>query len=252
VASGFSASTPITVVHGAITSITISPKTPAIKAGSTITFTATAYDAYGNSWDISTMVYWSIDSGAQGSWLNNVYTSAKAGVWQVTGVYNYLLHDTTFMTVNHGTISSLVISPASASIYTGATQTYTATASDSYGNSWDSTSATSWQISSGAGGQWNLNVYTSANIGTWKVTGTSSGVSGTAQLTVNGYSPVDFLHTGQVNYLDIVYFIYWYAYYGQYGYCNPACDFAHTGKLNFQDVVLFAIYYIAATTPSEN
>ena len=117
-------------------------------------------------------------------------------------------------------------------------------------NTSDTTSSTNWQITAGAGGSWTGNVYTSANTGTWTVTGTSSSVSGNAQLTVNGYSPVDFLGpTGQVNSLNIFYFIYWYVYYGQYGYVNPACDFNHDGKLNFQDVVLFTTYYIAATTP---
>ena len=245
---GFSITTPIIVVHGSIASVTISPHNPTINAGSSQTFTATAYDQYGNSWDVSNLAIWIIDSGAQGSWANSVYTSDKAGTWEVTGVYDNLL-DNTFMTVNHGTITSLTITPATATINQGSTQTYTSTASDAYSNTWDATSSTNWQITAGAGGSWTGNVYTSANTGTWTVTGTSSSVSGNAQLTVNGYSPVDFLHTGQVNSLDIFYFIYWYVYYGQYGYVNPACDFNHDGKLNFQDVVLFTTYYIAATTP---
>ena len=154
------------------------------------------------------------------------------------------------ITVNHGTISSLTITPASATVFTGATQSYTSTASDAYGNTWDATNSTSWQISPGAGGSWTQNVYTSANTGTWTVTGTSNGVSGVSQLTVSGYSPVDFYHTGHVNVLDLAYFIYWYDYYGQYGFCNPACDFNHDGVLNFSDAVLCVTYYIAATHPS--
>ncbi len=251
VVPGFSATTPINVVHGSITSITISPKTPTITAGSSLTFTATAYDIYGNPWDVSNLAIWIIDSGAQGSWTNSVYTSAKAGTWEVTGVYDNLL-DNTFLTVNHGTISSLTISPASASINSGSTQSYIATASDAYGNTWDATSATSWQISANAGGQWTGNTYTSDNPGSWIVTGTSSGISGTAMLTVNTFLPADLLHNGHVNYLDILYFIVAYENYGEFGIVNPSCDFNHDGVLNFKDVVLFVTYYIAETPPNGN
>ena len=249
VVPGFSATTSINVVHGTIASITISPKTPTITAGSTLTFTATAYDAYGNQWDVSNQAIWIIDSGAQGSWTNSVYTSAKAGTWEVTGDYDNLM-DNTFLTVNHGTITGITISPASASINAESTQSYTATASDAYGNTWDTTSTTSWQISAGAGGQWTGNTYTSANSGSWIVTGTSGGVSGTATLTVNAYLPDDFLHNDHVNYLDELYFIIAYNNYGEFGIVNPACDFNHDGVINFEDVVIFVTYYIAEASPN--
>jgi hypothetical protein len=248
---GFSAITSITVVHGTISSITISPKTPTINAGSSLTFTATAYDEYGNPWDVSNLAIWIIDSGAQGSWTNSVYTSAKAGTWKVTGIYNNLM-DNTFLTVNHGTITSITISPASATIYAGSTQSYTSAASDAYGNTWNATSATTWQISAGAGGKWTGNTYTSDNPGTWTVNGTSGGVSGTAKLIVNAYLPADLLHNGHVNYLDILTFIVYYIEYGEYGIVNPSIDYMHNGIINFKDVVIFVTYYIAETTPGGN
>lgn len=240
------------MVHGTATSITISPKSQTINAGSSETFTATAYDEYGNYWDISTSVIWIIDSGAHGAWLNNVYTSAKMGTWQVTGIYYNLLLDETFLTVNHGAVYSLTIAPARATVNSGSTQAYTATASDAFENTWDATGGVSWLIGAGAGGQWAGNVYTSANGGTWVVTGTSAGVSGTAQLTVNAYSPADLLHNGHVNNLDALYFIVAYLNYGEFGIVNSACDFNHDTKLNFQDAVLFVIAYIAATNPNSN
>ncbi len=71
----------------------------------------------------------------------------------------------------------------------GATATYTATASDDYGDTWDVTGATSFSIDSGAGGSWGAgsssNVFTSENSGTWTVTGTYGLLSDTASLTVN-------------------------------------------------------------------
>jgi hypothetical protein len=159
---------------------------------------------------------------------------------------------TTKLTVNPGPIYSLTISPASATVNSGSTQTYTATASDAYGNTWDATNATSWQISSGAGGSWIGNTYTSANAGTWSVTGISGGVSGTAAITVNAYSLADLLHNGHVNYLDLTQFIIYYNDYGEYGIVNPAVDYLHNGVINFQDLVIFVTAYIAATDPPSN
>lgn len=72
----------ITVNDGPISSITISPSNASIAAGSTQPFTATAYDACGNSWSISPS--WSISNGAGGTWNSNAYTSANAGTWTVT------------------------------------------------------------------------------------------------------------------------------------------------------------------------
>ena len=175
----FSATAPVTVIHGSATSIAVSPQTQTITAGSTQTFTATASDAYGNLWDVSSSTVWLIDSGAGGSWTANVYTSTNAGNWVVTGVFDSLVNKAS-LTVNHGSISSITVTPASGSITAGSTQAYTAAASDSEGNTWDVTNAVTWQTSAGAGGSWTGNVYTASNSGSWTVTASSNGVSGTS------------------------------------------------------------------------
>ena len=238
---------PLTVNHGSAASIVISPQTQTIASGLSQSFSATAYDSYGNSWDATAITSWSIAANALGSWTNNIYTSAKAGNWLVTGTLN-TLSNTVSLTVNPGSIVSITISPASASINAGSTQTYTATASDANGNTWDITSSTSWSISAGADGSWAGNVYTSSNAGSWTVTGTFSGTSNTAPLSVSNtniqYCPADFFHTGTVNFADLVYFVQAYINYGEYGICNPACDFNHDGAINFIDVVIFVGYYI--------
>ena len=64
------------------------------------------------------------------------------------------------ISVNDASPVSMAISPATATITAGLTETYSATAKDYYGNSWVVTSLVSWSITSGAGCEWNLNTYT--------------------------------------------------------------------------------------------
>ena len=128
-------------------------------------------------------------------WSNNVYTSARSGTWTVTGSYAGL-YDSASLTVNHAALSLFSVNPKTANISAGSTETYTASASDSYGNNWDVTSSTVWNVTSGAGGSWNGNIYTSTKAGIWTVTGTYSGFSKhPASLNVNHGTPVGLIIT---------------------------------------------------------
>ncbi len=84
-----SAPVTITVVAGDVDYIEISPQDSTIYAGDSETYTAVAYDEYGNEiGDMTADTDWEIDAGAGGSWDdNNVYTSENAGTWTVTGTY---------------------------------------------------------------------------------------------------------------------------------------------------------------------
>lgn len=242
--------TMVTVNPGQPTSIVISPQIQSISSGSSISFTTQAFDQYGNSWAVTSSTFWSISANAQGFWTNNVYSSAVAGNWVVTATLGNL-ENTTSLTVTHGSPVSITITPVNASMTTGSSETYTATASDASGNIWSVTNSASWMTSANAGGSWSENVYTPSNAGTWIITASLQGISSTALLTVTTsssteYSPADFYHTGTVNFEDLVYFITAYLNYGQYGIYNPACDFNHDGTINFQDLAIFLTYYLAA------
>ena len=87
------------------------------------------------------------------------------------------------------TVSSIVITPAASTVAVGGSQSYVATAYDASGGILGGvTSSTAWSIDSGAGGSWvqSTGTYTSANTGTWTVTGTYDGFTSTAQLSVYG------------------------------------------------------------------
>lgn len=92
---------------------------------------------------------------------------------------------TSALTIGLAPLDHIVVSPATASIPCGGSQTYTAEAFDQYDQSrGDVTANTTWGIEAGAGGGWLDNVYSAEYEGTWTVTGTYSGKSNTASLTV--------------------------------------------------------------------
>lgn len=64
---------------------------------------------------------------------------------------------TTTVTITHAAIASIAVSPQTISITNGCSVAYTATAFDSYGNSWGVSSVANWGITAAAGGLWTNN-----------------------------------------------------------------------------------------------
>ena len=172
-----------TVEHASAASIAVTPDPETVTAGDSVTYQATAEDAYGNTWDVTAETAFSIEAGAGGSWVDNVYTSEVAGDWTVTGEYDGLT-DTATLHVEHAPAISVEITPADEIVTAGDSVTYQATAEDIYGNTWDATAETAFSIEVGAGGSWVDNVYTSETVGDWTVTGEYDGLTDTAILHV--------------------------------------------------------------------
>ena len=112
--NGKSDSTTLTVTAAALDHIMISPATASITAKSSQAYSATAFDAYGNSWDITAT--YGIDAGAGGTWSDNIYSSANTGVWTVTGTY-----------ATKTATAQLTVNTATAPSNTQTSQTYTST-----------------------------------------------------------------------------------------------------------------------------
>ena len=124
------------------------------------------------------------------------FNDTRAGTPTITASSPGLTNATTQFTITHGAASSVTITPVNLGTVAGITQAFSAHAIDAYSNTWDATSATTWSISSGAGGSWSSNNYTSATAGTWTVTGTYASVPYTTTLTVN---------PGNLNHFAIIY-----------------------------------------------
>ena len=63
-----SSSTTLNVTHASAHNISITPQLASINAGCSQIFESTAFDLYNNSWDVSTLASWSINSSASGYW----------------------------------------------------------------------------------------------------------------------------------------------------------------------------------------
>ncbi|MGD6806080.1 MAG: hypothetical protein ACQCN4_03885 [Candidatus Bathyarchaeia archaeon] len=172
--------------------LVISPTLATIAAGSSQSYSATATDLFGNSWDvtneISALNGWGIALEAGGTWNGAVYTSEKAGVWMVTATY---LTKTATATLNVTTgvspsnLAYITASVSPNSISAPETTTGTATAYDTFGNSWDISTLASWSIlEEGDGGSWTNNIYTSQNAGVYTVQASYGGKTATTSLSV--------------------------------------------------------------------
>ncbi len=202
------------VSAGAATTLDLTPDGGSATAGSAFSVTVTAYDSYGNpaTGYTGTVRFTSTDgsatlpgdyefSSSSHTFTNGVtlYTSGSRNV-TVTDLGNGSLTDTESWSVSTASADYIVISPSTATITAGSTRSYTAQSYDEFDNPIaDVTSSTSFSISGGAGGSWGGtygNVYTSANSGTWTVTGDYGGLTDTASLTVNAGSAARLEVTG--------------------------------------------------------
>jgi hypothetical protein len=181
---GASDNASLTVNHGPATNINLTPNSRTITAGATASYQVWATDAHGNGWSATAEASYDITTGAGGSWTNNIYTSESAGTWTVSASMDGA-NDTATLTVNHGSATSVTLTPDPSTATAGDTVNYTVWATDVYGNDWNSTAAASYDIDSGAGGSWTGNVYTSEFAGTWTVTASVDGATDTASLTVD-------------------------------------------------------------------
>jgi plastocyanin len=178
-----SATATLHVIEGQIINIALTPAEETVAAGERVTYTVSAEDAYGNTWDVTAQAGFDIDAAAGGNWAGNVYTSESAGDWTVSAIYG-ALSTTATLHVTHGDATGLALSPDPATVTAGQDVTYAATAEDAYGNTWDVIAATSFAIDVAAGGNWDDNVYTSEIAGDWTVSATHGDRSATATLHV--------------------------------------------------------------------
>ena len=170
-----------TVTHAsAANNVVISHAVSSVTAGASTTYSATATDVYGNSWDVTSSSTWSISSGAGGSWSNNVYTSASAGSWRISGTYGSTVYTTT-LTVNPAGLDHFVFNTIDSQT-SGSSFGITTTAKDAYGNTVTSyTGSPSLTVSDGSISPYTMNAFANgAGSTSVTVTAASSSVSITA------------------------------------------------------------------------
>lgn len=193
---GLSDTGSLQVTAAALVSIAVTPSTPSIAKGLTQQFTATGTYTDNSTQDLTTTVTWSSGttavatiSNASGS--QGLAQGAGTGQSTITAAQpSGTITGTATLTVTAAVIKSLSITPPSATIAKGTTQQYVATATFSDDSTQDVTTATTWSssdttiatISNAAGSQ---GLASGAGIGDATVTGSYSGATASASLSVS-------------------------------------------------------------------
>ena len=179
--AGKTATATLTVTNGSLDHISISPTTATITTDATQAYTATGFDAHGNSLGNVTAATTFTASGTATCATNNCGATAP-GTYTITGT-DAGKTATATLTVTAGALDHITIAPKTSTIATGAHQLYTAQGFDHHNNPLgDVTSATTFTASGSATCAGNS--CTSATPGTLTITGTDAGKTDTATLTV--------------------------------------------------------------------
>jgi len=136
-----------------LSSLRVSPASASLQAGQTQQFTATAQYSDGSTANVSSTATWTVSSGSIASVSNAGMATAKAtGSATVTASLNGI-NGSAALAVQSGTktVTSVSVTPATATIAVGATQQFTATASYSDGTTSNVTSSgATWSTSAPA------------------------------------------------------------------------------------------------------
>jgi peptidoglycan/xylan/chitin deacetylase (PgdA/CDA1 family) len=171
----------VSVTVGRLDHIVISPKTKSIIAGESQTYTAEGFDAAGNDLgDVTAQTNFAISP--DGSCQEATCRAQKAGAHTVTATDGGASDQAT-LSVEVGTLDHLVVSPETASITAGESQSYTAEGFDPAGNDLgDVTSQTTFTIS--PNGSCVGNSCGAGGSGAHTITATDGTATGEASVTV--------------------------------------------------------------------
>jgi uncharacterized protein YjdB len=191
--AGVSGTIAITVSAATLSSITITPASPTLAAGSTLQLAATGTFSDGSIEDLTSQASWQslsplveVVSDAQGS--QGLLYGVGKGSATITATVDGVSGSET-VTVTAATLSSIAITPASPLVDVGATVPLIATGTFSDGTTEDLTNSVGWtssassvaEVSDAAGSNGLL---TGLAAGTATISATQEGVSGTTSATI--------------------------------------------------------------------
>ena len=189
---GVSGSTRVTTTPPTLTSIDIAPPNLSLAKGTSLQLTAIGSFSDGTAEDLTTSATWTSSApqiavvanaaGNQGLIIGILVGSATITAMQA-GVSG-----STIVTVTPAILTSIVVTPANASIALGTTAQLTAAGTFSDGTTQDLTTSASWISTSDAvatvGNTGSPGLATGTGVGSATITATQAGVSGSATVTV--------------------------------------------------------------------
>jgi len=195
----------ISPVTHILSTIVVTPSTATLKVGDTQIFTATAKDQFGDpmaginiTWTSSNGTVGNVSpaysiTGADGN-ATTTFTASTLGTTTIKAE-NGTVNGTATVTVEVPLISTIVVTPSTATLKVGDTQTFTATAKDQFGDpmaginiTWTSSNGTVGNVSpaysiTGADGN-ATTTFTASTLGTTTIKAENGTVNGTATVTV--------------------------------------------------------------------
>ncbi|MBW8183499.1 Ig-like domain-containing protein [Shewanella nanhaiensis] len=149
--SGFSATATLEVTDASLTGLQVTPANSQVPVGTSGQFVATAFYSDGHSSDVSHLATWrAVDS----SMVNIIATGLTGGLAEAVAVGETqvqarfeALTDSVDVTVTDAVLERYVVSPVSATIAAGLTQSYQATGIFSDGSNKELTQFSTWQSS---------------------------------------------------------------------------------------------------------
>jgi uncharacterized protein YjdB len=185
------------VSGSSVVSMTLSPANPAIQPGKTQQFKATGTLGDGSSQDVTSQAAWT-SSSASTATVNSsgLATAVAVGTTTITATITPSSGSSTTSTVTANTTltvsstvpTSITIAPANASIRSGQTQQYTATATYSDNSTKDVTTSTTWSSNSTAVATISSSgLATAVSTGSTTISASFSGLSVSTSLTVTAF-----------------------------------------------------------------
>lgn len=121
----------VNVVAGTLSSIVVSPTAVSLAAGTTQAFTARGQDQYGNT--VAIAPSWTTNGGAISS--GGIFTAQlMTAVGRLVTATHNTVSGTASVNVIAGALTAITVTPASATLIAGASQLFSASGADQYGN----------------------------------------------------------------------------------------------------------------------
>ena len=171
-----------------LSSIAVTPASASVVAGSTLQFTATGSYSDGTTKDLTATVNWTSSDASKATIVANsgLATGVAAGSATITATSGGISGtDALTVTARPASLSSISVTPASASVAAGLTLQFTATGSYSDGTTKDLTASVTWTSSDMSKATIVASgLATGVAAGSSTITATSGSISGTDTLTI--------------------------------------------------------------------
>jgi hypothetical protein len=174
-----------------LTTITVTPASASVQTGGTKQFSATGYDQFSQPVSPQPTFIWSVSGGGSIS-ASGLFTagSTAGGPFTVTAASGSVSGTASVAVTALPVLTTITVSPASASVQTGGTKQFSATGYDQFSQPVSPQPTFTWSVS-GGGSISASGLFTAGSTagGPFTVTATSGSVSGTANVTVTSVPP---------------------------------------------------------------